>query len=138
MKKCIVVNFGRNNSYFQYFINYSLQKLSEQVKDLGMIVYARLKFSEHLKFIKSKCFKIINLIFKNFRVRDFHFYCKLYKIYVLPSVFYGLPIYLTNRCFSRKNIKKIQNYFTKRVYKRCFSNENIPNYIDRIKSIKVI
>ena len=82
MKKSIVIHFGRNNSHFQYFINSSLLKTSERVKDLGIIVDARLKFAEHLKLIKSKCFKIINLIYKNFRIRDFHFYCKLYKIRV--------------------------------------------------------
>ena len=75
-KKCIVIHFGRNNSHFQYFINSSLLQTSERVRDLGIIVDARLKFAEQLKFIRSKCFKIINLIFKNICVRDFHFYCK--------------------------------------------------------------
>ena len=55
---------------------------------------------------------------------------------MLPSIFYGLPIYgyLTNTCFSINNIEKIQKYFTKRVYKRC-PHQKIPHYIDRLKSI---
>ena len=75
--------------------------------------------------------KLINLIFRNFRVKNFHFYNKLYKIYILPSIFYRLPVYFIN------TIEQIQKYFTKRVYKRCFPNEKILLYIDRLKSINM-
>ena len=92
MKKYIVIHFGRNISHFQYFINSSLLKTSERVKDLGIIVDARLKFAEHLIFIQSKCFKIIILIFKNFRIRNFHFYCKLYKICASQCILWSAHI----------------------------------------------
>ena len=46
-------------------------------------------------------------------------------------------MYFTNTYFCINSIEKIQKYFTKRVYKRCFPNEKIPHYIDRLKSINM-
>ena len=70
-KKCIVIHFGNNNPHFKYLINSNVPKTTILFRDLGIHVDANLKFVEHLKFIKSKCFKLTNLIFRNFRVKKF-------------------------------------------------------------------
>ena len=136
-RKCEVIHFGKNNSHFKYSIGSFNLNSKNLIKDLGILIDSKLKFVEHLHLVRSKCHKLTNLIFKIFKIRNAAFYCKLYKIYVIPNIFYGLPIYLTNTCFCINSIEKIQKYFTRRLYQRCFPNENIPNYIDRIKFFNI-
>lgn len=90
------------------------------------MIDSTLKFAEYLHFMRSKCLKVMNLIFEILRL-------KLCKIYVLPNIFYGLP----NTWFCINSIEKIQKYFTRILYQRCFPNKEIPSYIDRIKSINI-
>ena len=56
---------------------------------------------------------MINLIFRFFHVKDQEFYCKLYKIYVLPLLSYGALVYFTNTKNCMINVEKIQKYFTR-------------------------
>ena len=90
------MHFGSKNSNYQYNVNSTILESKNEIKNLGVTVDTKLKFTEHIKIVKTKCYKIINIFFKCFKLRDQECYCKLYKIFVLPLIFYCMPIYFTN------------------------------------------
>ena len=133
IKKSFVIHFGPNNNMYSYNVNGLLLDSREDIRDLGIIVDNNLSFSEHTKLVKTKCFKMINLIFRFFHVKDQEFYCKLYKIYVLPLLSYGAPVYFTNTKTCMINVEKIQKYFTRRLFHKIHGKTPRPHYSDRLK-----
>ena len=134
INKSFVVHFGKHNNDCEYRINGTPLIAKQIIKDLGVTFDNSLKFAEHLKIVKNKCYKLINMIFKIFRIKDQELYCKLYKIYIRSVVLYGLPIYLSNTSYCIGAIEKIQKYFTRRLYRRLDGNVVRPPYLTRLKS----
>jgi hypothetical protein len=128
VKKSFVIHFGSNNNTYSYSINGLLLDSRENIRDLGIVVNNKSNFSEHMRLVKSRCFKMINLIFRFFRVKDQEFYCKLYKIYVLPLLSYGAPVYFTNTKTCINNIEKIQKYFTRRLFHKIHGKTRRPHH----------
>ena len=103
--KCVVMHFSADGDPgVSYVLNGSELPFSEVIKVLGLHIDDRLTFQNHLCILKTKCYRMVNLIFKFFCVRDCEIYCKLYKIYVLPHILYGVPLYSngSNACFIKK------------------------------------
>jgi hypothetical protein len=117
IKKSFMIHFGPKNKMNSYNINGILLDSREYIRDLGILVDNNLNFSEHIKLVKTRCFKIINLIF-----RFFH---------ILLS--YGIHIYFTNTKNSMSNIEKIQKYFTRRLFYKIHGKKSRPHYLDRLK-----
>ena len=88
-EKCLVLHFGRKIFKYQYTLNASPLRSPEIFKDLGIFVDKDLKFNEHLKLVTGKSFKLINMIFRLFHIKTPELYINLYKIYILPIIFYG-------------------------------------------------
>jgi hypothetical protein len=80
VKNSFVINFGPNKKIkmYSYNVNCLLLDSREDIKDLGIVVDNDLSFAEHARLLKTKCFKMINLIFRFFHVKDQEFlelYC---------------------------------------------------------------
>jgi hypothetical protein len=116
-----------------YNVNGLLLDSKECIRDLGILVDNNLNFTEHIKLVKTRCFRIINLFFRFFHVKDQEFYCRLYKIYVLPLLSYGIPIYFTNAKNCMSNVENIQKYFTRRLFHKIHGKTPRPHYSDRLK-----
>ena len=63
VNKTFVIRFGKNNPNYNYLLNGSVIETKEFTKDLGLIVDDKLKFLDHIRTVKNKCFKMINIIF---------------------------------------------------------------------------
>ena len=134
----MVIYFGPKNLNHQYFLNSSTLKSAEVFKDLGILVDKNLNFHENLKFVTTKSFKLINMIFRIFHCNKPELYLKLYKIYILPIIFYCFNTYFTNTRTFMNSIEKIQRYFTKRLYIRTHPNSPIPHSNERLKVFELI
>ena len=77
VKKSFVIHFGPNNNKYSYNVNGLLLDSKENIRDLGILVDKNLNFSEHMSLVKTRCFRMINLIFRFFHIKDQEFYCKL-------------------------------------------------------------
>ena len=89
-----------------------------------------LSFRSHIEHVKTTTYRIINLVFKFIRIRDIEIYCMLYRIYVLPSILYGLPVYCKYSKSFIDEMEKIQKYFTRRLFLRFRPNEIRPRYAE--------
>ena len=132
--KCYALHFlPKNNPNILYNVNGVTLPSTNVIKDLGLYVDSHLKFRSHMDHVNTKCYRTINLIFKNFSLRDSHVYCTLYKVYVLPIVLYGLPLYSNGSNTFISEIEKIQRYFTRRLFMRIKPNETRLSYTERMK-----
>ena len=123
VEKCTFIHFGAKNSKYTYSLNSQIITSTSQIRDLGNLVDDDLKFSSHLDAVKMKSYRTINIIFKFFTIRNAILYKRLYKIYVLPFILYCLPIYFTNtRGWMYGWHRKIQKYFTRRLYKLFYKD----------------
>ena len=86
-----------------------LLESKETIKDLRVIIDNKLKFTDHLKYIKNKCYRLINMFFKIFNIKNKDLYCKLYKIYIRTLILYGLPLYSTNTSYCLNAIENVKN-----------------------------
>ena len=137
INKCETIHFGRNNPMLVYSINGSKLPTSNLIQDLGVNVDSSLNFAKHTLIIKSKCYKLIALLFKCFYSKKSLLYIKFFQIYVMPVIDYGSFLYCSRSASNVKNIESIQRYFTKRLYNRLFPNSASCCYSERLKLFKM-
>jgi hypothetical protein len=73
LKKTIVIRVGRKPSTFVYYANgLPINRVVRvnHFRDLGVLVDFSFTFDLHVKQVKLKCYRLINLMFKIFAVRD--------------------------------------------------------------------
>ena len=86
--------------------------MSENIRDLGIQVDAKLKFHTHMDTVVKKAYRVLGLICKSFECKDSDIIVKLYTTLVCPIVEYNNVLwgpsygtYLT--------IKKLKEYSVK-------------------------
>ena len=86
--KCVVLHFNRSNPHTKYFLGFT-QLISETMaKDLGIFVDVDLSFNQHVSYVTKKSYKLINLIFRSFRVKSSDLYVKMFYVYMIPVATY--------------------------------------------------
>lgn len=107
---------GTNARFFtwdlspKYTLNGIMLKVSSEVRDLGVLVDAKLKFSPHVVAATQVAARKINFIMRSFELRKSDLYVKLFRIYVLPGLMYASPVW---RPGLKKDCKLIERVFAK-------------------------
>lgn len=105
VEKCSVIHLGSNNACADYKLYNRQLKVSENEKDLGIIVDNKLKFSEHCDSIVSKANATLGMIKRNIVSRNHKVITKLYKTLVRPKLEYCVQAW---RPYFKKDIDKIE------------------------------
>ena len=66
-------------------------------KFLGIIIDNKLKWTEHIKYIKNKISKSIGIIYKCRYILNKNTLCNLYNSFILPYLNYGIEIWGTTK-----------------------------------------
>ena len=82
--------------------------------------------------IKSKCLKLIYLLFKCFNAKSALLYINFFKSYVIPIIDYLCIFYCTNNKSNIRYIESIQKRFTKCLYARMYGKAPLPHYEQRL------
>ena len=133
ISKCETLHFGRKNPLLKYTIDHNEIPCTKMIRDLGLNVDSSLGFDGHAMIIKSKCIKLIALLFKCFYSKNQDLYIKFYTLYVLPVIDYASFMYCSTSQRNIKTIESIQHYFTRRLFHRIYRNQTRPEYSERLK-----
>ena len=85
------------------------------VKDLGILVDAKLKFDIHVNNIVSRAHQRANCIFRCFLSRDVEWLMRAFLTYVRPLVEYASPVWNPTAITLIDKLERVQRRFTKRL-----------------------
>ena len=98
----------------------------------GVVIDSSLSFSLLVQKTRLSCYRLVNICFKCFALRDPSPFLKFYKTYVLPSINSCSSIYALSSVSNINSIEKVQKYFTKRLFVRVFPSKLVPDYASRL------
>src|SRR6266536_750284 len=113
--KTNIMTLGRNLVPFTYKISAQPLNVADQVKDLGVIIEADLKFKAHIAQITLKASQRSYLIYRSFLSRDMSNLIRVFKVYVRPLLENLSPIWSPHYINLIQSVEKIQKSFTKRL-----------------------
>ncbi|KAF8354472.1 hypothetical protein PRIPAC_96095, partial [Pristionchus pacificus] len=120
--KCNSLHLGRANRKMQYTIESSSLDQKEQVKDLGFLIQKNLKFSLHCDFIANKAKTACHIILRALRTKNKDVLMKAFSIYIRPILESASAVFNPYQCKDKKVLEKVQNYFTRRLFMRCYNH----------------
>ena len=132
-KKCAFIHFGNNGSILTYYINGEAIIFETTIKDLGIQVDNKLLFRKHLQTVIKKASKLIGLCFHLFHSNDANLYLSYFNSYILLIIDYGSILYLCTHKSSIQQIEKLQQRFTRLLFKRTHRSQPKPDYFTRLK-----
>ena len=88
VEKCSVMHIGRTNVHSAYYMNNSVLGITNEEKDLGIIITDDLLVSKHCASAYSKANKILGMIKRTIISRDSRLLLSLYKTLVRPHLEY--------------------------------------------------
>ena len=125
--KCSVIHLGQNNACAGYSLFNKPLKVSENERDLGIIVDNKLKFSEQCNSAVNKANATLGIIKRNIVSRNHGIVTKLYKALVRPKLEYCIQAW---RPYLKKDIDKIERV-QRRATKLISECKNL-SYEDRL------
>lgn len=137
LEKCCVLHLGRSNNR-QYEVDGVVLKKLDCVRDLGVMVDARLNFSEHIKLLVRNAYAALFLTLRSVHTKDPAILTRLYLNYVVPHLEYCSQVWNPKAKWLSDLIEGVQKTFTKMVFYRAFGSLNIgtmPSYPDRLKQL---
>jgi len=130
--KCKFVNYGKIVCH-----NYSIfsQKIlpTDSVRDLGVLYDRKLKFSEHLQYVLSKCKSKIFLIHKLFRSLNKFLLLTLYFSLVRSIAEFGSMVWFPISNSHISELEGIQKLFISKTFKSLGNK----NYDEKLKILKI-
>ena len=127
--KCAVIHFGCHNPRFSYYLSDIQMSVVAQYKDLGIIVDDHLSFQNHISLVTKKAFALSRIINKAFSYKSPALLSKLFKLYVSPIIFYGLPFFHPTSSSALCKLENIQRKFTRALYLKSSIR---PDYATRL------
>ena len=118
--KCTVLHLGRNNPKQQYTLGSITLEGSDEIRDLGFIIDKNLKFSAHIKMIAQKAMLASNMILRALKTKKVEVLIKAYTVYIRSILESGMIVSSPVLKLDKARLEKVQNYFTRRVFARCF------------------
>lgn len=119
--KCSVLHISTANHSpqtaipYSYIINSKPIKACPYIRDLGVIVDNRLKFSQHISNITRTALTRAKLILKCFISRDKDLLVKAFITYVRPILEYCSPVWSPHHQYLINKVEHVQRFFTKRI-----------------------
>ena len=89
--KCHVVHIGRRNPQYEYNWGTGKLEVSEEEKDVGVIVSKTLKPSRQCARAAKKANQVLGQMSRAVTYRDKYTFCRLYKVYVRHHLQYCSP-----------------------------------------------
>ncbi|XP_053687239.1 uncharacterized protein LOC128736776 [Sabethes cyaneus] len=136
VSKCSVISFGRKHSLFQY--DYALAGVrllrESTVKDLGVLIDAKLTFKDHISYVVAKASSQRGFLFR-FAKKFKDIYClkTLYCSIVRPVLEYASPVWSPYYQNEIQHIEAIQRKFIHFALRhlRWTDPRNLPSYKNR-------
>lgn len=142
IRKCNIISFNRSRTtaIFDYKMNASSVNRVSSIKDLGLILDSKLKFTEHIATTTAKAYAILGFIKRNTQqFEDVYclktLYCSLVRSILEYGVLVWAPYHVT-LCF---RIEKIQRNFVRYALRLLPWNDPVvlPPYEDRCALIRL-
>ena len=133
--KSFILHLGNNNPKQQYKLGDQIINETENMRDLGIFIDNKLKFSQHYTFIIRNAYLRMHQIFKAIRSGSIKTWTTIYKSYIRPLLEYAPETWSP---LLKKDIKKVeqcQKFFTRIALKKC-KLPPIP-YTDRLTLFKL-
>ena len=111
--KCHVMHVGRANPGYQYSMNGTVLKISEEERDIGVTVTKNLKPSKQCQKAAQTAFTVLNQILRAFHFRDRNMFVSLYVQYVRPHLEFAVAAWspwtqADIDCLERVQIKAVK------------------------------
>ena len=139
-EKCKVLHLGPSNIRHDYSIDeIPITKVSNHVRDLGLLITPDLKWQFHIKTkVNFAYYRWLNLM-KVFKSTNPTLLVKLYKVYVRPIVDFASIIYNSDIKRDIDAVEILQKRVTRNIFHRCFSNSfsQPPPYSTRLDVLKL-
>ena len=102
-----------NSDKVDFYIEENKLEIVNEFPYLGFTFTTQLSFSKHIAKANAKARSKIGMLFSKLPIRElpFELALKLFKIYVVPTYTYGLPIWMSN--VSKTSLKQINTVFLK-------------------------
>lgn len=114
-EKCNVLHFGCGNPCLEFLLGDKTIIAVNKIRDLGVQISNTLKPSEHCWEIASVCFRMINIIFASFTIRDPWFLRKLFVVFVRTKLEYACEVWSPVLVRDIDILERVQRSFTKRI-----------------------
>ena len=139
-KKCKAMHFGANNPRRKYQMKNHVLEVTDQEKDLGVMVDPSLKFHVHTSTATKKANQILGVIKKTYTTRDATSISTLYTSMVRPHLEYGNAIWGPFFIGDAKMVEAVQRRATKLIpelknqpYESRLRALNLPSLVYRRK-----
>jgi hypothetical protein len=128
--KCACLHFGHSNPRTSYKLNGVEIPAKDTEKDLGVVVSADLKFSDHCSAAARKAEYVLWCIRRSIKNLNKTVFLHLYKSLVRPHLEYCSSVWCPHYVRDVDRIEKVQRHATK----LCWSVSHLP-YDDRLRAL---
>ena len=129
LDKSMILHIG-TGGIFDYKIDNVILRTCQSYKDLGVIVDAKLKFTDHIDYAVGRAYSCLFLLFRNTHTTCPAVLIRLYKSFVLPHLEYCSQVWNPFRKADSLKIEKVQHTFTRLLFKRISPRSELPPYSD--------
>jgi hypothetical protein len=130
VKKCSVMHIGHNNTMQEYFMNGEQLGVTEEERDIGVMISRNLKPSSQCSKAARTAQTVLSQISRAFHYRDRHIFVKLYVQYVRPHLEFASPAWSPWLECDKEALEKIQRRAIGMV-----SGLNATSYEERLREI---
>ena len=140
IKKCKVITFCRRLSPTTNVYTISGQTLErvQSIRDLGVIMDSKLRFSEHISCVTGKAFAVLGFIRRNAaQFTDAYALKALYCTLVRSILEYAAPVWAPHLTSQIIQIERVQKLFIRFALRRLPWNDpnNLPDYAARCQLV---
>ena len=111
--KCGVMHFGHRNTNHTYHMGTNQLKVTNEEKDLGVLINSSLKVSSQCSAAAKKGNRALGMIKRNFAYRSREVILKLYKSLIRPHLDYAIQAWSPYLEKDKKSLENVQRRATK-------------------------
>ena len=126
-EKCVTLYLGNQNPHHRYELNNeTMSEVVTSVRDLGFITTPDLKTSTHCRYLYKKAMAKAFMFLRRIQSKNVVVLLKVYTTYIRPILESIVAVYNPYLKRDIKLLEKIQNYFTRNVFYRCYPDPGYP------------
>lgn len=118
-EKCYLLRMGRVVVDGNYHIGDSILPVVSEMRDLGVIIDDKLKFSSHVENLSASASRLTSFILRTFTIKNPSVYIRLYESLVMSKIMYASTVYRPFLLKDLKRLERVQGLFIRRVAFRC-------------------
>src|SRR6218665_2667058 len=115
LEKCSVMHMGKGNQELSYEIGGKVLKVSEEERDLGVIMHRSAKPSRQCAEASNKANSTLGMIRRTIVTREKDTILRLYKSLVRPQLEYCIQVWRPYPKQDMENLEKVQRRATKMI-----------------------